>query len=46
MEEQYVVPELRLVGETSEVVLGGLGGGGDINGEFDCHCPEFETDES
>jgi hypothetical protein len=43
MEEQYAVPELKLVGETSEVVLGGLGGGGDIGGEFQCLC--FDTDE-
>ncbi|MGD1093650.1 MAG: hypothetical protein ABSB35_16885 [Bryobacteraceae bacterium] len=42
MEEQYVVPELKLVGETSEVVLGGS----DVGGEYDGLCPHFETDET
>jgi hypothetical protein len=45
MEEQYVVPELKLVGETSEVVLGGVGGGGDVGGEWQPPLAQFETDE-
>jgi len=45
MQEQYVVPELKLVGEASEVVLGGFGGGGDIGGEFQPPSSQFDTDE-
>jgi hypothetical protein len=44
-EEQYVIPELKLVGDTSDVVLGSMGVGFDYIGE---HLPggkEFEMDD-
>jgi hypothetical protein len=43
-QEQYVVPELKLVGETDDVVLGGLGSGGDIWGMYQYSEMEFEAD--
>src|ERR1700677_4234093 len=42
--EQYTTPQLKLVGETDEVVLGGLGLGGDIAGMFAAFDMEFQED--
>jgi hypothetical protein len=44
MQEEYVVPELKLVGNASEVVLGGIGVGGDISGMWTLGVMEFEED--
>lgn len=43
-QEQYVAPELKLVGETNDVVLGGLGAGGDIWGMYWIPGMEFESE--
>jgi hypothetical protein len=42
--EQYVTPQLKLVGETNDVVLGGLGLGGDIVGMWAYGEMEFHED--
>ena len=42
--EQYVAPELKLVGETDEVVFGIDGVGGDYAGEIYIPEMDFETD--
>jgi len=42
--EQYAAPELKLVGEADEVVLGGLGIGYDIWGQYGYAEMEFEAD--
>jgi len=44
MQEEYVVPELKLVGNASEVVLGYIGVGGDIAGMFTFGVMEFHED--
>ena len=44
MQEEYIVPELKLVGNASEVVLGGLGVGGDIMCMFTFGVMEFQED--
>ena len=44
MQEQYIAPELKLVGETDEVVLGLNAIGIDIRDEFMVQDMEFETD--
>jgi hypothetical protein len=44
MQEEYMVPELKLVGNASEVVLGGIGLGGDICGMWSYGVMEFEQD--
>jgi hypothetical protein len=44
-EEPYVIPELKLVGDTNEVVLGSMGIGFDLVGEHLSGGLEFETDE-
>jgi hypothetical protein len=44
MQEQYVVPELRLVGDASEVVQGGIGLGSDIFGMWASSEMEFPED--
>lgn len=44
MEEQYVVPELKLVGNASEVVLGGIGLGADIACMWTPGVMEFQED--
>ena len=44
MHEQYNAPELKLVGEAHDVVLGSLGVGGDIRGEVLVQEMEFVTD--
>jgi hypothetical protein len=44
MQDQYVVPELKLVGEASEVVLGMPGPGGDLIGEAIVAEMEFQAD--
>ncbi len=44
MQEEYTVPELKLVGNTSEVVLGGIGVGADIMGMWTFGVMEFEED--
>jgi hypothetical protein len=46
MQEQYVAPELKLVGETNEVVLGAMRIGGDLYSELMSDDMEFETDGS
>ena len=42
--EPYMIPELKLVGATNEVVLGSTGVGFDYIGEYLPHGKEFETD--
>jgi hypothetical protein len=44
-EEPYVIPELKLVGDTNEVVLGSMGIGFDFVGEHLSGGREFEMDE-
>ncbi len=44
MQEEYVVPEMKLVGNASEVVLGGIGLGGDIAGMYVFGVMEFQED--
>ncbi len=42
--ETYTTPQLKLVGETDEVVLGGLGLGSDMAGMFAAFDMEFLED--
>jgi hypothetical protein len=42
--EMYTTPQLTLVGETDEIVLGGLGLGSDITGMFAAFDMEFLED--
>jgi hypothetical protein len=42
MEKQYEAPELTLIGEADEVVLGVSGGGDDYLGQ---DAPDFEFEE-
>jgi hypothetical protein len=42
--EQYATPQLKLVGETNDVVLGGIGLGGDISGMWTELEMEFQED--
>ena len=42
--EPYVIPELKLVGDTNEVVLGSLGVGFDYLGQYLPPGKEFEMD--
>jgi hypothetical protein len=44
-QELYVIPELKLVGDTSEVVLGSMGIGFDVMGEHLSGGREFDTDD-
>lgn len=44
-EEPYVMPELKLVGDTSEVVLGSMGVGFDYLGQSLPGGKEFEVDD-
>ena len=44
MQDEYIVPELKLVGNASEVVLGGIGVGGDIVGMWIYGVMEFQED--
>jgi hypothetical protein len=45
MQENYVAPELKLVGGTNEVVLGSMRVGFDFYGEMLPIGKEFEPDE-
>ena len=42
--EPYITPQLKFVGETDEVVLGGLGLGNDMAGMWAATEMEFEED--
>ena len=44
MQEQYIAPELKLVGNATQVVLGFFGSGGDADGCEQTPDMEFETD--
>ena len=44
MQEEYAVPELKLVGNAGEVVLGGIGLGTDIAGMWTYGVMEFQED--
>ncbi len=44
MQEEYIVPELKFVGNASEVVLGGIGVGADIMCMFTSGVMEFQED--
>lgn len=44
MKEQYEAPELKLVGDASDVVLGALGVGADFAGQVLVQEMEFEAD--
>jgi hypothetical protein len=44
MQEEYIVPELKLVGNASEVVLGGIGVGADIMGMWTAGVMAFQQD--
>jgi hypothetical protein len=46
MQEQYIAPELKMVGMAAEVVLGSTGIGFDFFGEMMPHRMEFETEDS
>jgi hypothetical protein len=46
MREQYIAPELKLVGGVNEVVLGSTRIGFDFDSEMMPHSMEFETDGS
>lgn len=46
MQEQYIAPELKLVGGVNEVVLGSTRIGFDFDSEMLPHSMEFETDDS
>jgi hypothetical protein len=45
MQEQYIEPDLKLVGGTNEVVLGSMRIGFDLLSEAMEHRMEFETDD-
>ncbi len=44
MQDQYLAPELKLIGEAADVVLGIPGGGDDLLGEQIIGDLEFEQD--
>ena len=44
MQEEYSVPELKLVGNASEIVRGGIGVGADILGMWVDGVMEFQED--
>lgn len=44
MTKQYTAPDLKLVGDAQNVVLGSLGIGVDLRGEFQGFSMEFATD--
>ena len=44
MQEQYAAPELKLVGEATQVVRGFFGSGGDIDGCEETPDMEFDSD--
>ena len=44
MQDQYVAPELKLIGEAADVVLGIPGGGGDYLGDVIVGDLEFQQD--
>ena len=44
MQEEYIVPELKLVGNATEVVLGGVGVGSDMVGMWSPGIMEFQED--
>jgi len=44
MQEEYIVPELKLVGNASDVVLGGMGVGADIACQWTFGVMEFQED--
>jgi hypothetical protein len=46
MKEQYIAPELKVVGGVNEVVLGSMQIGFDFDSEMMPHTMEFETDDS
>jgi hypothetical protein len=46
MQEKYVAPELTLVGETDQVVLGSTGIGTDFRSQLIPPDMEFETDDN
>lgn len=46
MQEQYIAPELKLVGGVNEVVLGSTRIGFDFDSEMLPHRMEFEADDS
>jgi len=45
MHEQYIAPELKLVGGVNEVVLGSSRIGFDFDSQMLPHSMEFETDD-
>jgi hypothetical protein len=46
MQQEYVEPQLNLVGEVDRVVLGGLFGGGDLSGELIHSGGDFLADDA
>ena len=44
MQEEYIVPELKLVGNAGEVVQGGIGVGADIMSMWTFGVMEFHED--
>lgn len=46
MNDQYTAPDLKLVGDAHDVVLGSLGFGNDIFGEFLVYGMEFADDQT
>ena len=44
MQEEYIVPELTLVGNASDVVLGGYGPGADLSCQWAWGVMEFHED--
>jgi len=46
MQQEYIAPELKLVGETHEVVLGSLRVGIDFDSQMVYTEMEFETDDN
>jgi len=44
MQDEYIVPELKLVGNASEVVQGGIGVGADIMSMWIAGVLEFQED--
>jgi len=44
MQEEYIVPEVKLVGSVSEIVRGGIGVGDDMAGLWTYGVMEFQED--
>lgn len=44
MQEDYLTPEVQLIGYAEDLVLGGFGFGTDFSGEWQAAASEFDDD--